>query len=788
MKDIFNAIFYYDKKTGKKNTLFIYDDGSIRLTSYEEGMMVCTNYAKHKNNSNDESFDPEFISVISKKELLKKFSSILPDNILDSIKNDSISESISSNLSSGISEDDVYNVTEKIDHIDFITLSNLDIDVDENISSRKRHMFSFKPSERDDYLSKNRFIAKHVNFDSLDKEDELDNSDDSIDLDINFNPIDSDNIDLSTESEPIDLDTINDIGDENDSINLDDANISSDNFDLDERDYSENSEDTVDSNDSELPAKKGRSKFIIMLSFILALSIVIGTYLLTKRSKDSVDNTNSISTKDQLNEDDNHLNSSISNELDPFKQMINNTNSTVQKNVMSNLAAFLNYFNSAFANGYIEKGKDVKACLSFDEMVALMCAYNDYSKDDIKAIFNGADIDSSVMSRDYKNASLQLMGSYIIETKNYPLDISHIIESEEGKDFYNKYHRMFLNAKYAKGSEKERLVKDFFDSVRSDFPVTNDVRTEGIAHADKNELDSYKLAVTPMIAAAEMIFKDFDYSLDNTEIDFLNDIGLCNQADHKFERIETIVLSSNVDEKNPLYDDFRNIIIKMLKDNNKYVIDDSHRDLSKLDTFKLAVNGRFDEVLEGDFICVTTYSTESYTSYYEDITRTEKEMPQNIKSQIDAEIDADNNESKRQGEDAAEENRRSIQAAEDRNADRVNSEIDIENKDLDKRIDDANSGSDNINEDDFGNHGVDFDDNYSDSDGNLDKSVENITTDPGGDQSNEPLPDPNVTGADFDNRSFASTGVSLNDYIDYIIEYYTENNNDTDANNYQYIK
>ena len=51
------------------------------------------------------------------------------------------------------------------------------------------------------------------------------------------------------------------------------------------------------------------------------------------------------------------------------------------------------------------------------------------------------------------------------------------------------------------------------------------------------------------------------------------------------------------------------------------------------------------------------------------------------------------------------------------------------------------------------NSNVDFDEDHSDENGNLDDSVENITTNGDGDQTGEELPDPNQTGAEFDKKS-----------------------------------
>ena len=76
--------------------------------------------------------------------------------------------------------------------------------------------------------------------------------------------------------------------------------------------------------------------------------------------------------------------------------------------------------------------------------------------------------------------------------------------------------------------------------------------------------------------------------------------------------------------------------------------------------------------------------------------------------------------------------------------------IDDANDQIDQNHDSDPSNDRPVNEDDFGDHNVHFDDDHQDGNGNLNDSVENITTDPTGDQTDQPLPDPNVTGAAFD--------------------------------------
>ena len=85
-------------------------------------------------------------------------------------------------------------------------------------------------------------------------------------------------------------------------------------------------------------------------------------------------------------------------------------------------------------------------------------------------------------------------------------------------------------------------------------------------------------------------------------------------------------------------------------------------------------------------------------------------------------------------------------------------------KDLQDKIDEANKNQNSggkVNESDFGDHDVDFDNNHSDKDGNLDDSVKDITTDPSGDKTDEPLPDPN---SDYESSNASTNETSQNIY------------------------
>mgnify|MGYP004455092493 CR=1 FL=1 len=521
----------------------------------------------------------------------------------------------------------------------------------------------------------------------------------------------------------------------------------------------------------------GKKITAVIVSAALIFGIGGGLYSCSKRqTREGVMNNSNIVT----------MNDST------VKQLLDVTTSQVQKESMSNLQKSIIGFNESFADAHTGSYQnaagetvDVRAALSFDEMVALQQAYNDYSKTELKAYFNGTDVSKDSLTRSYKDASLQLMGAYVIETSEHPVDMSGLINSEEGKAFYNKYHQMFLAAKTATGDEKLEKIKEFYSAVKTDFPITQEVRTEGIAHADDYAtLASYKLSVAPMIAAGEIMWQNLevDETLDDSTIDFLNDLGLCNYAESKFGTIETISLTSESDSTNPLYEQYKSAFEKELKEKNIYVIDDEHRELSKLQEFQEAVNWHFENEESYGYssgVVMTTSETyqekyswqESHTTYSSEQTRETVEASQipdgvrnDLENQVNSEIASENEQAKQEAEKKAEETQKEMQKEEDKKAEQIEEEIKKDDQQFQDQVDKANetidrnnsdqdtSNDEKVNESEFGGN-VDFDEDHSDDNGNLDDSVENITTNGDGDQTGEELPDPNQTGAEFDKKA-----------------------------------
>ena len=462
-----------------------------------------------------------------------------------------------------------------------------------------------------------------------------------------------------------------------------------------------------------------------------------------------------------------------------YDELLDLTHNQSQKDAMTNIRKALLYFNDTFAKEYLEEGSNIRAALSFDEMLSLYVAFNDLDKDAIKAIFNGEEADSNKLGRNYRSAFLQLFGAYIISDSKTPVDLSPIIESEEGKQKYQKYSEMFYAIKDATAEERPALVQKYYDELRKDYPLTEDIITEGIAHADDyNNVDGSMLPIMIMTSALEAMEKAkvTDNTLSTIEMELSKDMAGCQIAYGAFDKAEIISLSTENDKTSPTLNQFRTAI-NLYLDENKINVpkNEDDRDLSKLKRFKEMVNPedyeevfleyheRFIETVEEDTEIITWTETKTEVTKIVEET-TEEEIPDGEKAIIDKKTAEENNKAKEVGNKEADKNQAERQKIEDENAEQIKQEIEASDNDLQEKNATANETINNnnsdtnpkndtkVNESDFGDHGVNFSDDHSNSNGDLNDSVKNIATDSTGDQTGTDLPSPEDTEEEFEER------------------------------------
>ena len=469
-----------------------------------------------------------------------------------------------------------------------------------------------------------------------------------------------------------------------------------------------------------------------------------------------------------------------------YEQLLQVTNSEIQQQEMSKIGNYLDYFNGTFADKYVETNHPgVRAVLTWEEVNAINLAYNDFSKEEIRAIFNGEEVSSADFTNSYKEATLQLMGAFVLETRDMPVNLDSLLNTDEGKAFYQKYNELFLKCKETTGQEQLNAVNAFYQELYKDFPISDEVREVGISHSEtRDDIESYKLSVTPMVAAAEIMFQnlEIDHTLSDKAVAYFNDLGLCEFAQGKYERAEQIMLCAEDDKSLPTYQQFMNTKVKELTDKNIYFVSDEKRDISQYDLFQEWVNGHFNLDANGNFVIggsvsqsITTKVVDTYTTtdttYHTETTRTEtsnrnkavsmagEDAVSRAEAEVDKQFAAENEAAKAEGEAQAAQNQQQMQEEADKEAEEIREEIAQDDQDFQDKIDDANNqidennkdqntGNDKpVNEGDLG-HGTDFDDQHSNEQGDLDSSVGNITTD--GTGANPEFPDPNESGDAFD--------------------------------------
>lgn len=525
--------------------------------------------------------------------------------------------------------------------------------------------------------------------------------------------------------------------------------------------------------------KKGLKNAII--SATLAVTMLFSCFGIAKafaNKKEDVNTNNGIRTERTIESGRNitddqaisYNNNDYYNDY-TYAQLLNVNTVQMQKTTMQNVGKALDGYNGTFAKEYQELDKDgniIKPALTWDETMALTMAYNDHSKEDIQAIFNGSTINSVDFKNAYRMANLQLMGAHIIETKENPVDMSFLINTEEGKEFYEKYHTKYLELKDLSGKDLETKVNEFRNEIKKDFPITNDIREVGLSHSEPREIEEYQLSVIPMIGAFEMEYRNVgenEKTLNNKEIDYLNDTALCNLADEKFDIIQIVTYSTEENEAQPTYEQYKTAKIDELENANNYNVGDDERDPSKLSTFQDRVNAHY-ELKEGSFTGSVYYEdgstyTKTKTTYRTETTRVEKEIPESEKEKIDQEIEKENEQAKEEAQKEADKKQEEIQKEADKETEDNINEVEKDDKDMQDKIDDANDkieNGDKVNEDDFGDHNVEFDDEHLNENGDLNDSVEDLTTNPTDDATNEPLPDPEETGKDFDGKVITQGG------------------------------
>lgn len=203
--------------------------------------------------------------------------------------------------------------------------------------------------------------------------------------------------------------------------------------------------------------------------------------------------------------------------------------------VMANQLVLKN-FNDSLSGNIMREGEDKRLAHSWDENIAAYLAFNQFTDEELFQIFDTYKIDGKALYEELKLGNMKEMLYYARATE--PSGRVDLIKSEEGKQFFTKYENKLLE--FNKADTKEAKIvaaKEFYTMVRADFPIQEEDKV-GFIHTDKGYED-YSYAVTPMISAMEVMTRNVGVSLNNAEVKYFNELGMCNFAEEKLETYQT---------------------------------------------------------------------------------------------------------------------------------------------------------------------------------------------------------------------------------------------------------
>jgi len=410
-----------------------------------------------------------------------------------------------------------------------------------------------------------------------------------------------------------------------------------------------------------------------------------------------------------------------------YQDLLQRSQSAYQKREMTKVGQFLDIFNIDFANRHKENNKNIKASLTWDEVLALNLTYNNYTKEQIEDIFNGENensnsLDLKKFTEAYKQSIVELTKAFVIEDQEVKIDLDNLINEPEGKAFYAKYHRLFEKCKKTTGKTQIDNVNDFYKELAKDFPIdkNNNISIENI--------ESYKLSILPMVSASEILFQnlEIDNTLSKEAITYFNNLDLNNYVNNKFSEYEAIILVSKSNKKSPYYNLFKEQKILELEAKNQYYIDNEIRDLSKLTVFNdiLSKNNPYSEA----------YMKNQETELEHNTTNQQSSSKNNIEylqQEIDNIINKENEQEKASAEKKAQEKEKELQNKENDKKEKLKQEVKKENdktKDTINKINEKINDDKTVDEKDY-EEVIIIDDEYTDDDKNLDDCVIDITTD-----------------------------------------------------------
>ena len=424
--------------------------------------------------------------------------------------------------------------------------------------------------------------------------------------------------------------------------------------------------------------------------------------------------------------------------------------------------SYLQQYNETFSNKHIENNKSSKLAHTWDEIVVQQLLYNKYSRDDLTKIFGTYDFDSEIMYNAYKKAIKQETQAHIVQTSSF--EKQNLINNEKGKKFYMKYESLIISFNIQTNSaKKEEIAKEFYSELRKDF---------NLKEKDIKNIEDYKLSITPIVNAMNKMCKnlDKDYVLNEKELSYFNSDVLFEKALNKLEKANDTLYTYRTaskavgDEEALSFETFEDAAMDEVDAKGIYNVSDKARDISDHKEYKERVNWKYNksDVKEKTSQQNEKQSTESKKSNNNGNKNSKQEQKQDKDKKDSNNKNKETTDNKTTASPDNTENSSDIDNDENIGRDDSEDSNEIDNsssEDVDTTYDDSDAArepeeTETPNKDDY----------------NTDDSITDITADPtGAVDSNEPLPDPNITTQAVTSSSITEDNLTNEEKADKII-------------------
>lgn len=317
-------------------------------------------------------------------------------------------------------------------------------------------------------------------------------------------------------------------------------------------------------------------------AFLLAGLILVGGASFTACSKE---------------EKDSSYNASIN--YDEFDELLKSLPEGIKKENLQTIYNVLYHLNGEVANSVkVEEDGEKLFQMDWDTIQALALASNDYTGQEMFAMFDTFDYDENYLYELYQNfASIFIPFGERIKVST---GLANLIKDEKQKGDFLKYENILIDINIARENNEENKLEELYQTafsyIRNDFLSQRGGSNFANEVTKQDKATGYNALMIPYINTILELGRNSNSKLSDNEVEELNNNGICNTALKSIEdNLEGHLIKINSANEEELeykgvYEKARTLAIQSLTQDKLYFIDYEHSTLPILTNEPLLYN------------------------------------------------------------------------------------------------------------------------------------------------------------------------------------------------------